>query len=105
MISKNDCLLLLGKLKDEGIDTKEATTKLLTSPSIPIDVIKFINDNRQLDLTSFYTKLRKSYNNKKSNLYINIVKEVEDPTKVLTTLASLNLQILLFSKEVSNHNL
>ena len=27
---------------------------------------------------TFYEKIRKSYNSKKSNLYINIVKEIED---------------------------
>lgn len=105
MISKNDCALLLSKLKDEGVDTKESLMKLFSSKDVPIDVIKFINDHRQLDLTNFYNKLRKSYNNKKSNLYINIVKEVEEPAKVLTTLASLNLQILLFSKNVDNYNM
>lgn len=105
MISKNDCFLLLSKLKDEGIDTKSAILKLTQSNEVPIDIIKFINDNRQLDLTNFYLKLRKSYNNKKSNLYINIVKEIEEPDKVLTTLSSLNLQILLFSKNASNYNM
>jgi hypothetical protein len=93
MINKNDCALLLSKLKDEGIDTQKEVIKLFQSKEVPIEIIKFINDKRQLDLTSFYNKLRKSYNNKKSNLYINIVKEVEEPTKVLTTLSALNLQI------------
>lgn len=105
MISKNDCLLLLSKLKDEGVDTREMSLKLMSSNSLPVEVVKFINDNRELDLTKFYFKLRKSYNNKKSSLYINIVKEVDDPAKVLTTLAALNLQILLFAKTVDNYNM
>lgn len=105
MISKNDCLLLLSKLKDDGIDTKDITLELVKSRDVPINVIKFINDNRSLDLTKFYQKLRKSYNNKKSNLYINIVKEVDKPEEMLTTLASLNLQLLLFSKNCDNYNM
>lgn len=102
MISKNDLLLLLADIKSKGIDTQEETTKLLTSNTIPLDVVKFINDNRQLDLLKFYEKIRKSYNSKKSNLYINIVKEIEDTNEVLTTLSAMLTQLLLFSKTVEN---
>lgn len=102
MISKNDLLLLLADIKSKGIETKDETTKLLTSNTIPLDVVKFINDNRQLDLLKFYEKIRKSYNNKKSNLYINIVKEIEDTNEVLTTLSAMLTQLLLFSKTVEN---
>lgn len=102
MISRNDCYLLLSDLKSKGIDVDEQFNNLVSSAKLPISVIKFINDNRGLDLTAFYKKLRKSYNHKKSTLYINIVKEIEDPNKVITTLASLLLQILLYSKDVEN---
>ena len=103
MITKNDCVLLLTEIQEQtGENTSKLIKRLYIEPDIPIDVLKFINDKRQLDLTKFYEKLRKSYNNKKSSLYINIVKETEDPTDVLTTLASLNLQILLFAKNVDN---
>lgn len=102
MITKNDCILLLSDLKDKGIDVNEPIKKLIGSKELSLDVIKFINDNRQLDLTSFYERLRKNYNKKKSNLYINIVREIEDPNEVLTTLSSLNLQILLFAKNIED---
>ena len=47
--------------------------------------------------------LRKNYNHKRSNLYINLVKEtLNSPTEVLITLSSLNLQILLFAKKLSD---
>lgn len=105
MISRNDCLLLLADMEDNGIDTSEATKKLLNG-DVSLDVIKFINDNRQLDLSAFYEKLRKSYNNKKSSLYKNIVKEdIDEPTKLLNTLASLQLQILLFSEKVEDREM
>ena len=100
MISKSDCMLLLTDLQDSGVDVKEPLSKLVKSRDLPINVVKFINDHRQLDLTNFYTKLRKSYNHKKSQLYGNIVREISDPKEVLTTLASLNLQILLFAKNL-----
>ena len=102
MITKTDCYILLAELEKDGIDTKDALDKLGKSNNLPIDVIQFINQNRQLDLAMFYEKLRKNYNHKKSMLYKNIVKEVEDPNEVLTTLSSMLTQILLFSKQVNN---
>ena len=102
-INKQDCLLLLTELEDDGVDCKEITKELLREGTPTVNVLKFINDNRQLDVTLFYEKLRKSYNNKKSKLYINIVKEdFKDPKDILTTLASLNLQILLYNKNVED---
>lgn len=102
MITKNDALLLLSDLQDNGIQTKDAIKELMASRDIPISVLQFINRHRQLDLTGFYEKLRKSYNDKHSKLYISIVKEVQNPEEVLTTLSSLNLQILLYSKNAQN---
>ena len=102
MITKNDTLLLLSDLQDNGVQTKDAIKELIASRDVPISVLQFINEHRQLDLTSFYEKLRKSYNDKHSKLYISIVKEIQNPEDVLTTLSSLNLQILLYSKHVQN---
>ena len=64
MITKNDCYLLLSELETSGIDTSVPIKELMSSPSPTLEVIKFINDNRQLELTLFYEKLRKSYNHK-----------------------------------------
>lgn len=102
MISKNDLVLILSDMQDSGYDTKEHIKKVITSRDIPIDVIKYINDNREMEVNKFYTHIRKSYNQKKSKLYINIMKEIDDVNDVLTTLASMNLQILLFSKSVED---
>lgn len=104
MITKNDCYLLLAEYEKSGIDTKEPLNQLMSDNSnIPnLQVLKFINDHRQLDVMNFYNKIRKSYNQKKSNLYINIVKEIENPNEVLTTLSALLTQILLFSKTAEN---
>ena len=105
MIAKNDVLLLLSDLKDTGVSTTDAVNRLLSSRDVPIDVLQFINEHRQLDLVKFYEKLRKSYNNKHSKLYVSIIKGVEGSEDVLTTLSSLNLQILLFSKNVSDRQM
>lgn len=102
MISKNDCVLLLTDLEESGIDIGDNIIKVIKSSTIPLDVLEFINSHRELDLTAFYEKLRKSYNNKKSKLYINIIKEVEEPDAMLTTLSSYALQAILFSQKVSD---
>ena len=105
MITKNDCMLLLYDLEEKGVDTKEILLKAVKSKDVSIEVLKFINDNRQLYLSKFYEKLRRSYNDKKSSLYINIVKEIEEPTSVLTTLSAMLTQLLLFSKNVEDKDM
>lgn len=103
MISKNDCILLLSELQSKGINVDEQLKAAAINPNIDIGVLKFINDNRQLDLTAFYEHIRQSYNHKHSPLYKNIViEELKDPNESLTTLSALLTQILLFSKKVSN---
>ena len=92
-------------MADNGIDTTKEFTKVATSKDIPLDVVKFINDNREMEVNKFYSHIRKSYNQKKSKLYINIMKEIDDVNEVLTTLASLNLQILLFSKKIDDKHM
>lgn len=104
MITKRDCILLLSELSAKGVDTKDILTRAIAAHDIDFSVIKFINDHRQLDASAFYEKLRKSYNHKKSTLYKNIVTcdEVDCTDTVLTTLAALNLQILLYVKHVED---
>lgn len=105
MLKKNDLILLLTKLQEKGVDVSAQLKQVVVTPDVAslIDVIKFINDNRQLDVTGFYEQLRKSYNNKRSSLYINLVKEeLKEPTEVLVVLSSLNLQILLYAKHLDS---
>lgn len=106
MLKKNDLILLLTQLQEHGVDVSSQLKKVIMSTDIPLDTIKFINDNRQLDVTNFYEQLRKSYNAKRSSLYINLVKEeLKEPTDALVTLASFNLQVLLFAKHLENPTL
>lgn len=104
MISKNDLILLLTDLQEKGIDvSKELYTTIKNG--VQIDTIGFINAHRQLDLHKFYEKIRKSYNEKHSNLYINIMHEIDDTNRVLTTLSALETQILIFSKSAENREM
>lgn len=101
MITKNDCLSLLVSLEDQGIDINKPMKKLITSKEIPMEVLKFILDNRGIEVANFYEMLRKKYNQKKSPLYHNIVKEVTDTDELITTLACLLVQITLYSKKLT----
>lgn len=105
MISKNDLVLLLTDLEERGIDIGDSIVRLMSSRTIPLDILSLINKNRPMDITNFYERLRKNYNDKRSNLYKNIMKEVDGTDDVLTTLSSLNLQILLYGKHVDNKNM
>ena len=105
MITKNDCILLLADIAEKGVDTTVALRKLLASSDVDMNIIKFINDNRPLEVGEFYEQLRYNYNHKKSKLYINIVKDIEDPQEVLTTLSAMLTQILLYSKKCSDREM
>ena len=100
MITKNDCLTILVSLEDRGVNIDQQMKKLLTAKEIPIDVLKFILENRGIEVANFYEMLRKKHNQKKSPLYHNIVKDITDPEEVITTLACLLVQINLYSKKL-----
>lgn len=102
-ITKQECLNLLFELKDNNIDCTKQIKQLLVMNEPTIDIIKFINDHQELDLRKFYEKLRKSYNNKHSKLYINIVKYNElDGNELICCMGALLQQILLFNKTLNN---
>ena len=103
MITKNDCLILLADISKKGIDTKEMCNKVITHNGINLEVLQFINNYRGLDLSNFYEKLRKNYNNKKSKLYKEIVQiDEKEPKDIIVTLSSLLTQIVLFSNQVED---
>jgi hypothetical protein len=100
MITKNDCLTLLVSLEDRGVNIDQQMKKLLVAKEVPIEVLKFILDNRGIEVANFYELLRKKHNQKKSPLYHNILKEIEDPEELITTLACLLVQITLYSNKL-----
>ena len=103
MVTKQDILLLLTELEDQGIECKDQINNLYSQNANILGILKFINEKRSLDLVKFYEKLRKSYNHKSSKLYKNIVQCDEnteiDPNITLTTLSALLNQILQFKVE------
>lgn len=103
MITKNDCLTVLVALEDKGLNINQPMKKLVTSKEVPLDVLKFILDNRGMEVASFYEMLRKKHNDKKSPLYHNIVKDLTNPEEVVTTLACLLVQITLYSKKLQTN--
>lgn len=106
MLQINDLVLLLSDLDEKGVQGASAhLNTLLKAKSISVDVLKFINDNRQFEVVEFYEKLRKNHNEKKSHLYKNIVGDLVDIEEVITTLHSYALQVNLFSKKLENKTL
>lgn len=109
MLTRNDCLLLITDIElDNSIDKEELENikrQIIHSNSISIDVLKFVNRYRPLEVSKFYEQLRRNYNHKKSKLYKNIVSEIEDTQNVLTTLSSLLTQILLFANKCEEREL
>lgn len=103
MLTRNDCLLLLSEISNEGIDTSSIIRKLLNTNTIDKDVLKFITDHRDLSVAKFYERLRESYKTKRSKLYKEIVQiDEKEPKDIVVTLSSLLLQILLYSNMVSD---
>ena len=103
MITKSDVTILLNDLQERGIDINGYLRELYSTSSIPSNVLKFLNENRSFDIANFYEKLRHNYNKKRSDLYLNIVKELDDNVEeVLTTLASYNLQVLLYARNLED---
>ena len=103
MITKNDCLTILVSLEDRGVNIDNPMKKLITAREIPLEVLKFILENRGIEVANFYEMLRKKHNQKKSPLSHNIVKEISDPEDVITTLICLLLQINLYSKKLTTN--
>ena len=105
MLQKQDLILLLTEMQENGAEVSDQLRKVVSSANIPIDVLKYINDNRQMDVASFYERIRKNYNNKRSDLYKNIVKDIDDPLEVIITLSAYALQVILYSKHIENEQM
>lgn len=96
-------MTVLVALEDKGVNINTPMRKLVTAKEIPMDVLKFILDNRGIEVANFYEMLRKKHNQKKSPLYHNIVKDITDPDEVVTTLACLLVQITLYSRKLTSN--
>jgi len=102
MITKEDCMSILVKLEDKGVDINQQILKLATAKEVPIDTLKFIASHKGIEVINFYEMLRKSHNQKKSPLYTNLLKEQTDTDEVLTVLSCLLTQIVLYSKKLTD---
>lgn len=101
MLNKSDCMSILIKLEDKGVDINAQMKKLILAKDIPIDVLKFIAEKQGLEAVNFYEMLRKSYNNKKSKLYKNLLDDIKIED-VCVILSSLLLQIALYSSKLTD---
>ncbi len=106
MLQQKDLVILLTELENNGVDGASKLIKeAITAKGIDFKVLKFIQDNRPLEITQFYEHLRKNHNQKKSPLYKNIVSDNVDVEEVITTLHAYILQVNLFAKHLENKQL
>lgn len=108
MLQKTDLILLLTTIQEEHpeMDLRDYVDTAIRTQGVNLEVLKFINDIRPLDVRNFYEKLRKSYNDKRSNLYINIMKSDETELKnTMVVLTSLLNQIMIFAEKVEDKQL
>lgn len=59
MITKNDCLSILVKLEDSGLNVDSYMKKLIVSKEVPLEVLRFISQNRGLEVTNFLWNVKK----------------------------------------------
>ena len=105
MLQVNDLVLILTDMETSGDEgAHEQLMKTLMSSTISTNTLKYINDRRPLDVTQFYERIRKNYNDKRSSLYKNIVKDIEDPDEAISTLSAFALNLFLYSKHVEESN-
>ena len=101
MITKEDCLSILVRLGDSGINTDKEIARTAASKEIPFDVLKFIYVHQGTYLSDFCEMIRRKHNQNKSPLYINIMKEITDKKDVITTITALLMQITLFGTKLT----
>ena len=104
MITKNDCMSILLKLEDQGLNINNMMRKLVIAKETPLEVLQFIAQNRGMEAINFYEMLRVRYNQKKTPLYKNILKN-NDESEITTILACLLTQIVLYSKKLESKEL
>lgn len=102
MITKTDCMSILVKLEDSGVNIDSYMKKLILSKDVPLEVLQFISKNKGIEVGNFYEMLRKKHNQKKSPLYTNIVKDISSIDEVITTLSCLLTQIILYSNKLED---
>lgn len=102
MISKQECYKILLEMRNEGNNVNEYLNILAGKPKVPSEVIKFINENRNLEVTAFYEKLRSKYNKKRSKLYKTLVDEGNPPENYVKTLSSFITQALIAGESLDD---
>lgn len=98
MLSKQECMSILIRLENRGINIDSQMKKVILSKEVPLEVLQFISSNQGIEASNFYEMLRKNHNKKKSPLYTNILNE-KNP---VLTLSCLLTQILLYSNKLNS---
>lgn len=101
MLTNNDLSILLMDLEDAGAEgASKMLARTLGRPGVDFEALRYVTARRQLDVAGFYGRMRKNCNEKRSDLYKNIVKGEWDADKALSTLHAFALQAFLYSRHV-----
>ena len=71
MITKTDCMSILVRLENQGINIDEYIKKLVISKEVPLDVLQFISKHQGIEV-SISMKCYVKVITKKNHLYILI---------------------------------
>lgn len=102
MITKQDCMSLLLKLEDAGLNIDSQMKRLILAESVPMETLTFIVKNNGMEANKFYEMLRKRHNQKKSPLYKNILSGPKSPAEDALTLNCLLTQIFLYGAKLDS---
>lgn len=102
MLDKNYCYKILFEMKDD-YNVMPMLTLLSQSNIVPKKVVEFINQHRDLELTQFYSQIRKMRNQKNSKLYYQLVNEDRDPIESLKAVSSFITRALIYSEKLDSN--
>lgn len=100
MLNKQECYKILLDLRSQGVNVNRQIGLLAGAPTVPNEVIKFINENRALNVTEFYKVLRKKSNSTKNKLYKELVAETQQPIDKVKALSSFITQGIIAGEKL-----
>lgn len=102
MLTKSECLSVLSSIDANDGEVNRQIRALMSSPTIPVDVIRFIIDHKSSDEAEFYEMLRRQHNKQKSKIYTSILRDPESSADAALTLSCFLTQVMLYERKIEN---
>lgn len=104
-LSIEDLLYLLSRAHTQTADALLNSLMTTRSYTTKAAAIRYLASIQSLDIANFFEHLRSSCNKGKSRLYINLMKEENNPDDLIITLSSYILQANIYLKKSVNKRL